>query len=248
MTISEKPRRKAMSMKESMETAKQLYHMDEFRGFMRKMQGLTDDDFNKPIPEIKGYIVNSKERDPVKMFFEVFERISEIWTANAPIPVNNEWHHFIVPGVVLSSLRNNGYNVTDRDIEEGMARGQKFAGGSCGFMGTCGGAYSVGILASVVKKTTPLHDEERTKILLLVADTLTDISLVGRRCCKRSSYIALEHSIKYLVLEGCIIPLSSIKCRFSSENKMCAGVKCPYHPKHVSQKDIKDIKSNPEVN
>ena len=235
-------------MKESIETAKQLYCMDEFRGFMRKMQGLSDDDFNKPIPEIKNYIVNSKEKDPAKMFFEVFDWISEMWTANASVPVNNEWHHFVVPGVILSSLRNNGHNISERDIEEGMTRGQKFAGGSCGFMGTCGGAYSVGIIASVVKKITPLHDEERTKILRLVADTLTDISVVGRRCCKRSSYIALEHSIKYLILEGYTLPLNTIECRFSSENKMCAGIKCPYHPKHVSQKDTENMKSNPGGN
>jgi len=226
-----------MSMKEMLEKAKQIYIMDDFRAFMRQAQGLSDEDFNEPITVIKEFILGSKEHDPSKMFFSLFDQIEGVWKCDVPIPVNNEWHHFIIPGIVLSCMRNCGYGITQKDIEEGMTRGQRFTGGSCGFMGTCGGAYSVGIVASIINKTTPLHDEERTKIMPVVADTLVAISQIGRRCCKRSSYIAIESAVKYLSTQGYTLPLAELECRFWSKNKMCAGVVCPYHPKASSRRN-----------
>ena len=41
------------TMKEKMDEAKKIYYMKEFRSFMRSIQGLTDDDFNRQVPKIK---------------------------------------------------------------------------------------------------------------------------------------------------------------------------------------------------
>jgi len=227
-----------MSMKEIMEKAKTIYFMDDFRAFMRKnVQGFTDEDFKKPVSRIKQLILESKGKDPAKMFYDVFEQVEKEWTLPAPVPVHNEWHHFVVPGVVLASMRNCGYGITDKDIVEGMARGEKFAGGSCGFAGTCGGAYSAGIVASVVGKTTVLHDEERVEIMKLVVETLNKISQHGRRCCKRSSFISIESVVNYLSKKY-ILPLSQIECKFSAKNKMCLGKKCPYHKHYKTNQEV----------
>lgn len=218
------------SMKEKMQEAKKIYFMTEMRSFMRKLQGLTDDDFKKPVPKIKEKILNSKENDPLEMFERIFQEIASEWEASSPLPVHNVLHHFIVSGIVLTSLRNCGYQITDKDIEEAMMRGEKFAGGSCGFAGTCGGAYSVGIILSIVKKINPLYDNERSEIMEYVAETLKEIAKYPRRCCKRSSYIALQRITKYLNKNGYDkLPYKEeIKCNWSKQNKMCLGTKCLY--------------------
>ncbi|MGB8952759.1 MAG: DUF5714 domain-containing protein [Candidatus Aminicenantales bacterium] len=126
--------------KEKMQEARKIYYMDEFRAFMRKMQGLTDEDFQAPVPRIKEKIMTASEKDPLEMFERVMGEAESEWDRPAPLPVNSEWHHFVVPGAIMSALRNNGYAITDREVEEAIKRGQKFAGGSCGFMGVCRGA------------------------------------------------------------------------------------------------------------
>ena len=219
----------AKTMKEKMKEAKGIYFMDDFRAFMRKMHGLTDEDFKKHVPFIKELILESREKNPVELFEKIMDELKSRWEPEAPFPVNADWHHFIVPGVVMAALRNNGYSITDRDVRESIARGEKLAGGACGFMGTCGGAYSVGIIASMVKKATPLHDAERSEVMRLVSETLTEISRYERRCCKRSSYLSIQKAVNFLRGSGFEkVPDSEINCRWSSQNKMCLGKKCLY--------------------
>ena len=220
------------TMKEKMEEAKKIYFMKDFRSFMRSIQGLTDEDFEKPVSGIKKRILESKETDPLEMFERIMKELVSEWQKPAPLPVNTEWHHFIIPGVIIASLRNAGYPLVDKDIEEAVIRGEKLAGGSCGFMGTCGGAYSVGIIAAIVNKTNPLHDKKRSEIMNMVADTLKEIARYPRRCCKRSSYMALQHAVKYLKNNGYEkIPYRDIKCNWSASNKMCLGINCIYFKK-----------------
>jgi len=217
--------------KEKMQEARKIYYMEEFRAFMRKMQGLTDEDFQASVPRIKEKIVKAPEKDPLKMFERIMSEIESEWNGPAPLPVNSEWHHFVVPGVIMSSLRNNGYPITDREVEEAIKRGQKFAGGSCGFMGVCGGANSFGIVLSLLKKTNPLHDEARSENLRLVGEVLKEISSYPRRCCKRSSYTAIEKAVDHLRANGFErLPVTRVVCRWSPKNKMCLGIKCRYFP------------------
>lgn len=215
--------------KEKIQEARKIYYMEGFRAFMRKMQGLTDEDFQAPVPRLKEKIMKAPEKDPLEMFERVMNEVESEWDRPAPLPVNSEWHHFVVPGVIMGALRNNGYPVADREVEEAIKRGQKFAGGSCGFMGVCGGANSFGIVLSLIKKTNPLHDEARSENLCLVGEVLKEISRYPRRCCKRSSYIAMEKAVANLRANGFErLPISRVVCRWSPKNKMCLGVKCPY--------------------
>jgi len=231
----------AKTMKEKLKEAKDIYFMDDFRAYMRKLHSLTDADFKKHVPGIKEHILKSPEKDPVTLFEKIFDDLMKKWEAPSPLPVSADWHHFIVPGVVMAALRNNGYSITDQEINEAMSRGERLAGGSCGFMGTCGGAYSVGIIASMVKKVTPLHDAERSEVMRLVSETLTEISRYERRCCKRSSYLSIQKAVKFLQGFGFEkIPYSEIDCRWSPQNKMCLGKKCLYFPK---SKEVKKWES-----
>jgi hypothetical protein len=219
-----------VGMKDKIAEAKRIYFSKEFGQNWREIQGLTDGDIKAPVPALKSRIMRSEEGSPLALFDAVLEELSAKWTASASCPVNADWHHFVVPGVLIAALRNVGYDFSDRDVDEAMARGERFGGGSCGFAGTCGGAYGAGIVASIVNKTTPLHDEERSENMVFVAKVLEEIARYPRRCCKRSSYIAMERVTDYLREKG-YDKISFVRpvCRWSSMNEMCLGEKCPYN-------------------
>ncbi|MCM8815631.1 MAG: DUF5714 domain-containing protein [Candidatus Omnitrophica bacterium] len=219
------------TMKEKMAEAKKIYYERDFRSYMRKMQGFTDEDFEKVVPLIKEKVIKAVEKNPYEIFQRVLKEIASQWNKKI-FPVHADWHHYLVPGVILSAMRNCGYDINDKDIEEAMYRGENFPGGSCGFAGTCGGAFSVGIVMSIVNKTTPLHVDERAESMEAVIETLKKVKKYPARCCKRSSYIALETAVEFLKEKGFDkIEIGKIECIWSSGNKACLGVKCPYFKK-----------------
>ncbi len=210
-----------------LEIAKKIYYKADHQDYMRNLRGVSKQDLYELVLKMKELIMSSTEKDPVQMFFHIVEQL-ERWEGGASVPIHGEWHHFLVPGVLLSALRNSGYKINDKDVQEGILRGEQ-AKVSCGFTGVCGGANSLGIVAAMVKKVTPLHDEERHDLMQQTALVLQKIAQVKGRCCKRSSYIAIEETIEYLSGMNCILPCSNITCPFSPQNRMCAKEQCPYY-------------------
>lgn len=210
-----------------MERAKEIYYRLEHQDYMLKHRGLERSHMQKLTSKMKELIGQSTEKNPFIMMINILERL-EGWETDAAVPVHGEWHHFLVPGVILASLRNSGYPVSEEDLAEGIQRGD-MAKVSCGFTGVCGGANSVGIVASMINKATPLHSEERQRLMRLTAGVLQKIAEIPGRCCKRSSYIALEKALAYLSGAGLPLETSDIKCPFSSRNNNCAREKCPYY-------------------
>jgi hypothetical protein len=222
-----------MDKKMMKEEAKKACYWDDYHAITNKIKGVSDEDLNNVAPAIKQFILTSKEKDPSKLFYAVFDEVERIWSLNVPFPMGGGFHHYIVPGVVLACMRNNGYDVTDRDIEEGMVRGSKLAPHSCGFTGISGAAHGIGIVASIVNKITPMHDE-RGSLLALAADTLIEISKFQKRCCKRSNLTGIKNAVKYLSSKGYALPLDEIECRFFSGNSECSGEECPYYPRQAA--------------
>lgn len=64
-----------------------------------------------------------------------------------------------------------------------------------------------------------------------VSQALSKLAEVGGpRCCKRNAFLSLLTAIDFVNDEyGIILPKSDIKCIFSSENKQCIGLKCPFY-------------------
>jgi hypothetical protein len=165
------------------------------------------------------------------MFDRILKDFAPMWT-KPTFPINADWHHFLIPGVVLTALRNCGYPIRDDEIVEGMGRGESLLGGSCGFAGVCGGAYGVGIILSMVRKMNPIHGAERSEIMGAVAETIRAIAEHPRRCCKRSGYIAVREAVHRLHELGYDrLNAADRECAWHSSNKMCYGVQCPFHPR-----------------
>ena len=167
----------------------------------------------------------SAEVDPIRLFNEIRQHPS--------IPLHGPQYHALVPGVLVSCLRNAGQPVTLEQLHSAIQRGSEVSGGSCGFMGICGAATGTGIAFSVLLEATPLKGAARQTVQKIVQQVLAEIAeYEAARCCQRDCWIALRSGMR---IAGKLwdLDLASVEpyaCSQMSRNKECLGVTCPLWP------------------
>ena len=144
-------------------------------------------------------------------------------------------HHFIVPAVLLTACMKADGRSRSRLIEslsEAKKRSKNVLGGFCGYYGACGSAVGVGIFMSIWTDTTPLSVSTWSWTNRATGLCLTEISVIpGPRCCKRTTFIALETAVP-LIREWLGIELpeeKAIVCRYSDRNAECKKNLCLYY-------------------
>lgn len=147
--------------------------------------------------------------------------------------VHGPGHHALVPGVILTTYRNLGGELSDDLIRTGIRRGVQIAGGACGFVGICGAATGVGISFSIILQANPLKAAERQIVQTVTQRVMQRIAaLEAARCCQRECWLALraaaELSAQYLP-----IPLRAdapLACWQWERNAECITSRCPLWP------------------
>jgi hypothetical protein len=170
-------------------------------------------------------LLRSAEKDPVALFLRV--------CGAEDVHLHGPEHHSIVPCVLLTAYRNCGGELElERALREAWKRGQKVAGGSCGFLGVCGAAAGAGIFASIVSGASPMTPNEWAVPQRLAAQCLEKIAEVGGpRCCKRTGRLAIECAAAFSEKEfGVAMPCSRPNCGFSMWNNECIRGRCPFFP------------------
>jgi hypothetical protein len=159
--------------------------------------------------------------------------ILEIVMAHPAVPMHGPEHHAILPGVIVTAVKNAGYDVPEGAVEKAIERGAKLPGGWCGSHGACGGGVGVGIAVSVLTEATPLTGPQRGLANAATASALAKIVDNGPRCCKRSVRKGLEAAIEFLdkTVDIKLVTDQTIKCRYVARNKECIGAECPYFGK-----------------
>jgi len=175
---------------------------------------------------VKKVCVATRETDPVK--------IAILLMKHPAIQMYGPEHHYLVSNVLLAALRNLGkFNIDKSSFEEAIKRGKRMPLGSCGLLGTCGAAVGVGITISIAKKATWTSDKERSLAMQATSEALCRIAEIeGPRCCKASTFAAIETAAKFFEQEfGIKIPsLTDPKpCYFRNLNTECLGNRCPYY-------------------
>ncbi len=173
---------------------------------------------------IENICLTTNETDMIKLL--------EIIRSHPRIPMHGPEHHVLVPGIILSTYRNLGGDVTDSMIVEGIKRGNTVSGGHCAFMGVCGAAVGVGIAFSIIFRANPLTPKERKIAQNATLEALKEIAkFKAARCCQRDSYLALkkakEFSKKYLDIE--LKAEYELKCQQKELNQECIGKACPLY-------------------
>ncbi len=161
------------------------------------------------------------------------EMMEEVLGQGEGTPVHGVWHHALIGEILLVCLRNAGHPISDELIDEVIDRGRQIPGGACGFMGTCGALNSAASAYAILLGSTPVATDQREKLLAFssrLAARLAEIG--GSRCCKKSSYAALETAARELAALGYPFPEEEFagRCPFSASNETCDGEDCVYHP------------------
>jgi hypothetical protein len=142
-------------------------------------------------------------------------------------------HHYVVSCALLAVWRNLGtFEINDSALDEAIRRGRKVLLASCGLWGVCGAAAGVGIALSIATKANMLSDKERTLSMESVSESLAKIAKIGGpRCCKASTYSAIQKATEFLEREF-EVELPSLTdprpCYFRNLNEECLRDKCPY--------------------
>jgi len=177
---------------------------------------------------IEVFCTKTDMTDPIEMALTLMR--------NPEIKMHGPEHHFLVPAVLLAAFCNAGDVASDEKaskIQKARQRADNVLGGFCGFYGNCGAAVGTGILLSVLTGATPLSTKEWRLANLMTAKSLLSIANQGGpRCCKRNSFLAMGEAARFLAEEfGVTLPIKkSPRCEFSSYNKECLTVECPFYP------------------
>lgn len=167
------------------------------------------------------------------------ELVEEVM-ADPRCPAFGPIHHFIVGSVLLACWRNaeaapNRDALLAADLEEMLARSSSVPGATCARWGVCGAAASVGMAYAIVRGNAPLREEGWQEGQLMVSDLLAQIARSGKpRCCKRDSRVAIAAAVPYFnTLGGPQLVASDAMptCASFSENGVCMGSGCPFHPR-----------------
>ncbi|MFP4005689.1 MAG: DUF5714 domain-containing protein [Candidatus Hadarchaeia archaeon] len=218
---------------EEFESCKDIGEYDEFMETSLKYNDLSMEDYEEFMPTVFEVVPDRKGKDPVVMYEKVIEELRKRWTASENLPVHGPWHHGLTAGILINSLRNNGYDFSEEDVQEALERGLMIPGGTCGFHGACGAGTGLGIAVSIATSSNPFHDESRTKSLRASAKIYNRIAdLGGPRCCTLSTYTTLDIADDLFREIGYEIPVSEIegRCKAYRQNGQCHGPECPYFP------------------
>ncbi|MFB0559762.1 MAG: DUF5714 domain-containing protein [Candidatus Lokiarchaeia archaeon] len=172
-------------------------------------------------------ILKTCERSEIKNPNE----LANLLMSHPAVLMHSPIHHYLVPAVLLSAIKNAGYELRNNAINIAIKRGKRIPYGTCGSLGVCGAGAGVGIAVSVLTRATYLSDVERSKALDASGESLISISkLGGPRCCKASVYASIETAVKFLKKNfGIILPSSFTGCPFSSSNEKCRKNECKYY-------------------
>jgi hypothetical protein len=162
------------------------------------------------------------------------EMLEQVLSQGEGTPVHGVWHHALIGEILLVCLRNAGYSITDDLIDEVIDRGRQIPGGSCGFLGACGALSSASSAYSILLGSTPVATDQREKLLQFAARLVARLAEIGgSRCCKKSSYAALEGARDAFAELGFDLPEEEFagRCPFFASNDTCDGVACAYFPR-----------------
>jgi Family of unknown function (DUF5714) len=174
---------------------------------------------------IRHICLKTDETDSVRLF----ERIR----SHPTIALHGPEYHAMIPGIILSTYRNLGAEISEKVIETGIFRGKGMAGGYCAFMGVCGAAVGAGIAFSLILDANPVKALERSTVQSVTQAVLSEIAqLKAARCCQRDGYIALTKAAE---LSKSFLPIAlkaehRLVCRQMHVNQECLGKTCLLHP------------------
>ena len=174
---------------------------------------------------IKEEALKSNSKNPIEILKSIMNKEF--------INIHGPEHHFLDGVCFLVSFKNaEGKIDINSSIDLLAERTIKMPGAMCGYWGVCGSVTSLGAVFSIIHETGPLtandYYKDNMEFTSQVIKKMSEIG--GPRCCKRNAFISLSTGIEFVNKKyGVEMELDSISCEFSTKNKQCIGLKCPYY-------------------
>lgn len=180
---------------------------------------------NAAFEHIRKVCLESTSSNPYDVFMQIID--------DGRVRMHDFKHHVAVGSALLAAHRNAGTNIDlEFMLEEMRKRGSRVPPGSCGLMGNCGAAVSVGTFLSILTGTTPYSEDTWGDVNLATAQCLIQLALIGGpRCCKRNSFIALKVGARIASEKfgsEMDIPEDPV-CQMSKQNSECIKERCPFY-------------------
>lgn len=177
---------------------------------------------------IYDYCLKTDKINPVEMAIELMKSRS--------INMHGPEHHFLVPAVLIASYYNflMEEGAKEKKLKIARERGRKVPGGICGNYGSCGAGVGTGLFISIILEASPLSKTSWGLANEMTGKTLLKMGGIGGpRCCKRTSFLALEEASRFID-EKLNVKLYEydkykIACQFKGLNRQCIEGECPYY-------------------
>ena len=173
---------------------------------------------------IKEEVLKSNSKNPIEIVKTIMNKDF--------INIHGPEHHYLDGASFLVAFKNAGGEVDlVNALDELAKRTINMPGAMCGHWGICGSTTSVGAVLSIIHEVSPLSSsnyyKDNMEYTSLAIQKMSEIG--GPRCCKRNAFISLSTAGKFIKDKyGIEIELGDIVCDFSSKNKQCIGIRCPY--------------------
>jgi hypothetical protein len=173
---------------------------------------------------INNELMKNTSKNPIDIVNEVMHKDF--------INIHGPEHHYLDGASFLVAYKNAGSTI---DLDKALAmlaeRTIKMPGAMCGFWRVCGSSTSLGAALSIIHEVTPLSSfvyyNDNMEYTSSVIQKMSEIG--GPRCCKRNAYISITKAVNFVKDKyGIEMEISNINCEFSSKNKQCLGLKCPF--------------------
>jgi len=179
-----------------------------------------------PTELIRRTCKTTRERDPIAL--------ATLLMRSPAIRIHGPEHHLLAACAPLAALRNDGVRGIDEgSIDTAIARARHVPLGVCGLWGACGAALGAGIAASIALGADLMSDRVRSLAMRLTSEAMAGIaSIGGPRCCKASTFTAIDVAVRWLRQEYGVdlpAPAAPMWCPFQGSNLECLGARCPYH-------------------
>ena len=176
---------------------------------------------------ITEYCVCAGTKPPVEAASELME--SDMLRTHGPE------HHYMTAAVLCAAwyaLRGEDARV---HLEKLAERCRRIPPAVCGYYGVCGVSLAAGAFLSEALEVNYLSGESWRILNLFTARVQQAVALAGEsgpRCCKRSSFAALQAAVDALrELMGVELPKTeALRCRFCGKNESCLKNGCSFYP------------------
>lgn len=160
--------------------------------------------------------------------------IAEQLMRGSMIRMHGPEHHYLTAAALCTAWCRTKGLMVEEHIHHLKSRCELIQPAVCGYYGICGTVMGVGAAYSEMMGVTYLSNVQWQRLNAFTAyvqQAIADSCITGPRCCKRTTFSALEAAVRWLA-EQDVVHLECptlVRCTFTEDNPTCIHGGCVYY-------------------